>query len=70
MICYPCKVRNCPKSHIWTNERRFAFKHLMTHPRRELELTAIELGISDRPEYDNRYTLINAILDQRIRSDC
>lgn len=49
------------KSNIETNVSSFMFKHYLKHLRRDINSTAIGLGISN-PYFENRYSLINEII--------
>ena len=50
------------KSNIVTNVRSFMFRHYLKHLRRDINDIAMKLGISD-PYSENRYSLINEIID-------
>jgi len=62
MRFYICKIKTCVHNNIVTADRKFIFKHYLKHLRRELNAAAIGLKI-DKPYSENRYSLINSIID-------
>jgi len=62
MRFYMCKIKTCIHNNIVTADRKFIFGHYLKHLRQELNLVAIDLKIA-RPYFENRYSLINSIID-------
>ena len=62
MKFYICKIKTCVNNSTITTDRKFIFGHYLKHLRQELNSVAIDLKIS-RPYFENRYSLINSIID-------
>ena len=62
MRFYICKIKTCIHNNIVTTDRKFIFGHYLKHLRDELNAVANDLKIS-RPCFENRYSLINSIID-------
>jgi hypothetical protein len=62
MKTYACKIKSCVDNRIITTDRKAIFRHYLKHLRQELNELAIDLKIS-KPNFENRYSLINSIID-------
>lgn len=62
MKFYICKIHTCIHKKIITTDRKFIFQHYLKHLRRELNDLAVNLKIP-RPYFENRFSLINSIID-------
>ena len=60
MILSSCKVESCALSHVQTTDRKFLFRHYMTHLTSQLEDAALDFGISIHNE--NKYSIINSLI--------
>ena len=61
---YICKI--CNRDDIITDEKKFIFLHYTRHLRRDLNNTAIRLGITNKPDNENKYSLINSLITYSI----
>ena len=62
MSLYSCKIKNCNHRDSITTNRQFIFGHYLKHLRRELNEAAKDMDISN-PYFENRYSLINHIIN-------
>ncbi len=62
-VFYYCKIPNCDQNNSLTTQRKFLFLHYLKHLRRDLNNTTKELGIIENPYHENKYSLINALVD-------
>ena len=60
MIPSSCKVESCSLSNVQTTDRKFLFRHYITHLTSELEDTALGFGIPIHNE--NKYSIINLLI--------
>ncbi len=69
MTFYSCRVSSCEHNNTLTTDRKFIFNHYIKHLKRDLDNTAITLGIINKPYHENKYALINALVDHSITKD-
>lgn len=61
---YTCIDKNCKFYHIIRNtERKFIYGHLVKKPKQLLDYLAEQHGIISEPWIENKWTVINAIID-------
>jgi hypothetical protein len=63
MVVYRCVI--CQDG-IITTVRQFLFKHYLKHLRRDLNDKAIQLGITNKPNNENKFSLINLLITYSI----
>ena len=57
----------CNNDELVTTEKSFLFKHYLKHLHRDICAKVIELGISNTPNRENRYSLINSLITYSMR---
>ena len=57
----------CNNDEIVTTERSFLFKHYLKHLFRDVCSKALDLGISNYPNRENRYAIIHSLITYSIR---
>lgn len=69
MELYRCKVRSCEHNNTLTTDRKFIFNHYIKHLRRDLDNTVIELKIIEKPYRENKFSLINSLINSSNTKD-
>ena len=64
-----CLIKGCHGRNVSTDDRKFLIQHYRQHFRRDLNNIAIELGIHEKPYTENRFSLVNALIDHSIVED-
>ena len=64
MLLNTCQVKVCQYYNtVIANDRRQIFMHYAKHLRCDINQTVKELGICKNPYFENKWSLINAIID-------
>lgn len=62
-MAYRCAVSSCRYKKQITLDRQLIFRHYLTHLKQDVVSAAAEIGIVN-PNFENRYSLINLIIDK------